>query len=331
MPSDDRIAQALVALSDAKESFTSSVAMSAEEVRGILEREQGANENPQVRLAHELGPFAAGRIDLDRLAPFVGAKEKLDEDKRAEILSAYQALLALKKTGDELFTAKVPLDGYLRGTVFTALGKAGSAFGAARSVEWALHDLAHPEGVEDCLERFPPNQWNSAERAWAPPMVIEVQGQDLRPASLAELLEGGQKIVLVVNGPAAPAPLVRLITPGVTVVQTDDPADLSALGAVPGPGIAALMPEGCAKFMHIPGEGKALSQRLTVSHFPEKAPRRALGSISAFQQAEELGQLASLAASKEAVETVSAKAGLGVPEMDEAGQLASWLIHQSGV
>ncbi len=98
----------------------------------------------------------------------------------------------------------------------------------------------------------------SVERGRArlcPPLVIEVEGQDLRPASLAELLEGGQKIVLVVNGPAAPAPLVRLITPGVTVIQTDDPAELSALGAVDGPGIAALMPEGAAKFMHIPGDG----------------------------------------------------------------------------
>ncbi|MBT8397397.1 MAG: hypothetical protein HKO65_13850 [Gemmatimonadetes bacterium] len=331
MPSDERIVQALEALVDAKESFTSSVAMSAEEVRGILERGQGGDEDPQARLAHELGPFAAGRIDLDRLAPFVGANKKLDPDKRAEILAAYQTLTELKKAGDDLFTAKVPLDGYLRGAVFTALGKAGSAFGAARSVEWALHDLAHPEGVEDCLERFPPNKWNSAERVWAPPLVIEVEGQDLRPASLAELLEGGQKIVLVVNGPAAPAPLVRLITPGVAVIQTDDPAELSVLGAVDGPGIAAVMPEGCAKFMHIPGEGRSLDQRLTVSHLPEKAPKRALGSISAFHQAEELGQLASLTASVGAVETASVDAGLGVPEMDDAGQLASWLIHQSGV
>ena len=54
------------------------MAMSAEEVRGILEREQGANENPQVRLAHELGPFAAGRIDLDRLAPFVGSQREAE-------------------------------------------------------------------------------------------------------------------------------------------------------------------------------------------------------------------------------------------------------------
>ena len=78
MPSDERINQALEALAGAKESFTSSVAISAEEVRGILEREKGANENPQVRLAHELGPFAAGRIDLERLAPHVAANDKLD-------------------------------------------------------------------------------------------------------------------------------------------------------------------------------------------------------------------------------------------------------------
>lgn len=331
MPSDERINQALEALANAKEAFTSSVAISAEEVRGILEREKGANENPQVRLAHELGPFAAGRIDLERLAPFVGSNKKLDDAKRAEVDAAYQTLLRLKKAGDELFAAKVPLDGYLRGTVFSALGKAGAAFGAARSVEWAVHDLAHPEGVEDCLERFPPNKWNSAERTVAPPLVIEVEGQDLRPASLAELLEGGQKIVLVVNGPAAPAPLVRLLTPGVTVIQTDDPVDLAVLGAVKGPGIAALMPQGCANFMHVPGEGKGLSERLVVGRLPETEPKRALGSISAFQQAEELRQLASLAASSEKGQEAEPEAVSSVPPMDEAGQLASWLIHKSGV
>jgi hypothetical protein len=329
MPSDDRVTQALEYLSDAKESFSSSVAMSAEEVRGILEREQGANEKPQVRLAHELGPFAAGRIDLERLAPFVGANQKLDEDKRAEIHSAYQALLKLKKAGDDIFSAKVPLDGYFRGTVFQALGKAGSAFGAARCVEWALHDLAPPEGVEDCLNHFPPNLWNGAERKFAPPLVMEVEGQDLRPASLAELLEGGQKIVLVVNGPAAPAPLVRLITPGVAVIQTDDPAELSALGAVEGPGIAALMPEGAAKFMHIPGAGRVLNERLTVAFLPEKEPKRALGSISAFQQTEELRQLASLKASAESAPSLTEETESDRPEMDDAGQLASWLIHQA--
>ncbi|MFH1762800.1 MAG: hypothetical protein ABIF09_01290 [Gemmatimonadota bacterium] len=329
MPSDERIAQSLDALSAAREFFTSSVAMSAEEVRGILERERGANENPQVKLAHELGPFAAGRIDLDRLAPFVGANQRMDEGKRARIQAAYEALVQLKKAGNGVFTAKVPLDGYLRGTLFSALGKVGVAFGAARSVEWALHDLANPEGVEDALERFPPNLWNKAERACSPPIVIEVEGQDLRAASLGELLEGSQKIVLVVNGPAAPAPLVRLITPGVTVIQTDDPAELAALAASPGPGVAALMPAGAAKFSHLPGRGKGLNGRLEVKYLPEQEPRRALGAISAFQQVEELRQLASLTASVEAVAVVSSEAGNGAPVVDEAGQLASWLIHQA--
>ena len=329
MPSDERIAQALGALSDAKESFVSSVAMSAEEVRGILERERGANEKPQVKLAHELGPFAAGRIDLERLAPFVGANEKMDEEKRNQVQAAYEVLLGLKKAGDDIFTAKVPLDGYLRGTVFSALGKVGTAFGAARSVEWALHDLAPPEGLEDALDQFPPNLWNRAERGASPPVAIEVEGQDLRTASLGELLEGSQKIVLVVNGPAAPAPLVRLITPGVAVIQTDDPADLTALAASPGPGVAALMPEGAAKFSHLPREGKSLNERLSVAYLPEKEPKRALGAISAFQQVEELRQLASLTASVEGVASVSSEDGAEPPAMDEAGQLASWLIHQA--
>ncbi len=330
MPSDERIDQALEALSDAREFFTSSVAMSAEEVRGILERERGANENPQVKLAHELGPFAAGRIDLDRLAPFVGANERFDEVKRGRIQAAHEALRTLRKAGNEAFMAKVPLDGYLRGTVFSALGRIGVAFGAARSVEWALHDLAHPEGLDDALERFPPNLWNKAERAVSPPIVIEVAGQDLKAASLGELLEGAQKIVLIVNGPAAPAPLVRLITPGVAVIQTDDPADLTALAKTPGPGVAALMPEGAAKFSHLPGRGKSLSERLEVTYLPEQEPKRALGAISAFQQAEEFRQLASLAAAgADAVVAAVADAGSGAPVMDEAGQLASWLIHQA--
>jgi hypothetical protein len=330
MPSDERIAQALEALGGAKETFASSVAMSAEEVRGILERDQGANENPQVRLAHELGPFAAGRIDLDRLAPFVGANQRMDGNKRSQVQRAYEVLRELKKSGDEIFVTKVSLDGYFRGTVFSALGRSGTAFGAARSVEWALQGLAPPEGVEDALKEFPPNRWNRAERSCAPPLVVEVEGQDLRPASLAELLEGAQKIVLVVNGPAAPAPLVRLITPGVTVIQTDDPAELSALTAGSGPGIAALMPEGAARFIHSPMAGKGLDGRLKVSFIPPKEPNRPLGAISAFQQAEELRQLASLTASVEASMGVAEETAAEVgPDLDEAGQLAAWLVQQA--
>ncbi|MGD8362271.1 MAG: hypothetical protein PVJ04_12665 [Gemmatimonadota bacterium] len=330
MPSDDRITQALAALTAAREGFASSVAMSAEEVRGILERANSAEENPQVKLAHELGPFAAGRIDLDRMAPFVSANSKLDGEKRDRVQKAFETLVALKKAGDSLFHGKVEVDGYLRGTLLAALARAGTAFGAGRSVEWALHGIAAPEGVDDALESFPPNLWNRAEKGCAPPLVLEVEGADLKAASLGDLLEGSQKIVLVVNGPAAPAPLVRLITPGMTVIQSDDPLDLAALSATPGPGIAALMPEGAAKFVHAPG-GKSLNERLTVSSLPEQEPKKALGSISVFQQVEELRQLRALAASVQIPAAAEEEAASAGAEMDEAGQLAAWLIHQARV
>jgi hypothetical protein len=332
MPSDERITRALEALGEAKETFVSSVAISAEEVRGILERDQGADEKPQEKLAHELGPFAAGRIDLERLAPFVEGNEKLDSEARDRVQKAYEVLLDLKKAGDDLFHTKVDVDGYLRGGIVSVLAKAGTAFGAARCVEWALHDIAPMDTSKDVLESFPPTMWNRAEKSCSPPVVVEVDGQDLKVGSIGELMSGNQKVVLVVSGKAAPAPLVRLITPGVTVVQTDDPAELAALGANEGPGVAALMPEGCAKFIHSPKAGRSMSDRLTVSFLPEEEPTRPLGTITAFQQAEELKQLTALAASEEKAPDAEVEAaGDGPPPMDEAGQLASWLISQADV
>ena len=83
------------------------------------------------------------------------------------------------------------------------------------------------------------------------------------------------------------------------------------------------------KFIHAPGAGKELKSRLTVSFLPENEPKRAIGGISAFQQVEEFRQLASLAASVQPVAVVEGEPGTTAPEMDEAGQLASWLIHQA--
>ncbi len=331
MPSEDRINQALEALVDSKESFLSSVAMSAEEVRGILERQGSSEASPADKLAQELGPFAAGRIDLNRLLPFASGNSKMGDEKLVLVKKAYETLSGLKKGGDELFTVRCPLDGYLRGTILDGLARIGAAFGAARAVEWARTGIARPEGVEDPLKHFPPSSWNRREKGCAPPIVVEVEGQDLRAASLGELLDGSQKIILVVNGPAAPAPLVRLITPGVTVIQTDDPEDLATLAAAPGPGIAALMPDGCARFVHVGAPGLGLNDRLVVKHLPEKEPRRALGAISAFQQAEELRHLASLAGAVEATVVAEVEEGSANAAMDEPGQLAAWLIHQANL
>lgn len=332
MPSEERMDQALSALAGAREAFLSSVAMSAEEVRGILEREASDDEQPSEKLAHELGPMGAARIDLDRFASFASGDRKLDAEKRKKVEEALEALRSLKKEKNEAFKVRCELDGYLRGAVIEGLGRLGRAFGAARTVEAILTGIPGPEVVEEPLKSFPPQRWNRGERGCAPPLVVEVEGQDLRAASLGELLEGSQKVVLVVNGPAAPAPLVRLLTPGVTVIQTDDPEDLSALAATPGPGIAALMPEGAATFVHVAGAGKTLDQRLEIKSLPEKEPKRPLGDISVFQQVEELRQLASLARSIEPA-AVPEEEGRKeeAPAMDEAGQLAAWLIQQANL
>ena len=56
----------------------------------------------------------------------------------------------------------------------------------------------------------------------------------------------------------------------------------------------------------VPQHAEGGAGRLTVHHMPSEEPRRALGSISVFQQAEEMRQLAAL----------SSGWGLGAPELD---------------
>jgi hypothetical protein len=173
-------------------------------------------------------------------------------------------------------------------------------------------------------EGFPVKLWNRAEHKIAPPLVVEVSGEDLAVGGLSEFLDGGQKIVLVVDGPAPPAALVRLVTPGVMVVQTDDPAELSVLNGVECPAIAALLPEGAAKFVHDPSKGSALSERLQVSFIPETEPTRPVGRLTAFQQAEELRHLRDLAPAVETEEVAEPVVPATPPD-----RLAAFLLHQA--
>ena len=112
------------------------------------------------------------------------------------------------------------------------------------------HTLLHPH---------PFHRWSPAERALAPPLVVEVAGTGLRGAGLLEFMEGGQKFVLAVRGAAPPAPLARLASPGVFVAQGlgEESLDLVArLAAHDGPGVVAVFEEGAGAlaFVHS-GEG----------------------------------------------------------------------------
>ena len=81
--------------------------------------------------------------------------------------------------------------------------------------------------------------------------------------------------------------------------------------------------------VHDPAAGAQLWDRLTVSHMPEEAPKKALDGLSGPQQAEELRQLQALAAKPEpaAAPTTQPAAAPGVS--DQVDRLANWILSQA--
>jgi hypothetical protein len=339
--------RARAALESPRERFHSTLVVTADQVRSYLTAHRSTDPDSGVdRVAGELGPFASGRIDPQRFAELVSEAERSDLVSLEPMERALDALIGLIERGDELHFVRVDAGGDLTEAVGRALAEAGRAFGAARVFEAARRGAYDPQTHDAWLASFSFRHWSRAERGLAPPLVIEVDGGDLRAAGLAEFLDGGQKLVLLVEGESPPAPLVRLVSPGVLVLQTDDPAELKRLAAVEGPAVGAIVPEGAGLFAHEPGAEGARG-RLEVAYLPDEEPRRRLGSLSAFQQAEELRQLAEMAAGAVgAAGTVGAtsESGSGAapavtgeeavtaaasPGDDRVDRLAAWLLTQA--
>jgi hypothetical protein len=153
--------------------------------------------------------------------------------------------------------------------------------------------------------------------------VVEARGADLLAAGLAEFLDGHVKLVLVASGDTSPAPLARLIAPGTYVQQAGASPNLAGFVAWEGPGIAALVPEGCGRFVHDPKAGRTASERLRIEHLPDP-PRKGIDGISVTQQADELALLASL--SQPTGIPVRGAAAAAQPAADPAEQLSAWLL-----
>ena len=346
MPSEDRLSgstavgerarRALAALEGPVEDFRSAVGRAVDEVRARLAA--GAQPVGGEGAADRLGPLARGRIDADRFAALFGADEVLDPDALSAMRSALEVLAGMDAAGDDLFLRRLGPEEELGEAVGTTLGRLGRAFGAARTAELARTGRLASVSREGWLAAFPPKMWNRAERGIAPPLVLELAGDALRPASLADVLDGGQKLALVVEGSAPPAPLVRLVTPGVLVLQTEDPAELELLAGHDGPAVAAVYPEGAgaASFLHDPAAGERLSERLAVRELPAAEGLRPVGPITAFRQAEELRQLAALAEAAAAAPAPLENGGGSAPAaggIDEhpADRLAAWLLRQANL
>lgn len=335
MPSDDRAVRALEAVAGDRDAFRSAVARTVDEVGGMLER-AGASEDRE-RSRRALGPMARGRIDADRFASLLADEDGLGPEAVEQLERARGVLTDVHGAGDELYHVRLEEGGDLRDAVARATARLGRAFGAARTVELARSGRWRLEDHGGYLEAFPLGMWNGRERAIAPPVVVALSGRDLRPAGLCEYLDGTAKIVLVVEGAAPPAALVRLVTPGVTVVQTADPEDLSVLEDRETPAVAALFDGGAgvARFVHRPEGGDDPEARTSLEEVPDEADVRPVGTASRGQQIEELRQLEALARPGADARTsengTGPDAGAEPAEAEPADRLAGWLLRQSGL
>ena len=330
MPSDDRAAQALAALEPRIGRFRAAVTAALEQSGAFLATRDAGATAQVARLAGELGLFASGRVDAARFAAQFGNAGPLADDTRRGVERAIATLEELWDRGNALFTVSVPRGGSLHETVAGALTECGRAFGAALVVEYARQDVLTSEH-ESLVYGLPFERWNRAERRLAPPLLVEVEGADLAANGLAAFVDEGSTLVLLVHGACGPAPLARLVTPGVFVMQT---ADVGALEQLPAdaPAVVALVGAGAATFVHDPRTGGEPRERLRVLSRPD-APRRAQAGLSAWQQQEELALLDALATSAPAREGAAAEHPSDTSETlstDPVDRLAAWLLAQSG-
>lgn len=324
---EERLEAAARVFAPSVEVFSRALVLAAEEIRGFLGAHVGVNDGASILLRQELGPFAAGRLDAGRLAEALPAHAPLSPAAAEALRQAHDVLRAQAARAATLSRIDLPSGGRLGAAVDDALAEIGRAFSAART---AMRMRRAPDATDlDVAGPFPYRRWSAAERRIAPPLVVALDGADLAAGEIASVLDGAQKLVLLVRGESTSAPLVRLVTPRTFVVQTATGAALDRLAAYDGPGIAALLPETAAEFVHDPARG------LDVTRLPAEAPRRAVGGVSAEQQAEELRQLRALAAETErersaaqagtgaASASAPAAAGAAPPDVD---RVAAWLL-----
>jgi hypothetical protein len=325
MQSDDRVARAMAALKRPRDVFHSALVAAVEEISAFLSAQRAPADERAAREAVRLGAFAAGRIDVEVFSRLTGAPDVLDRRRLDGLEHALRVLKGFAVQGDELYHVRVPGGADLRDTVRDALAVRGRAFSTAQQIEMLRHGR-NGRRAEIDFGTLDFRQWTRAERLLAPPLVVEVAGADLHVHGLAEYMDGAQKIVLLVSGPAAPAPLARLIAPRTFVMQAIDATAVARLAAHDGPGIAAVMPEGAVPFVHDPARGGSIAQRLEVAGALPQPTLRGIAGGSVRQQAEDVALLAELVSLASLVPAAEEPAE---PAATPADQLAAWLLRQT--
>jgi hypothetical protein len=345
MPSDARTSHALDALAEHRARYRSAVAAAHDQMAGYLAAHRARTHGRAQTAAKELGRFAAGRIDAERFGALFTESHALTADTTERVERLIGVLAALLAEGDSLFVCEVAPGGDVREAVDRAIAQAGRVFGAVLAFQALKTATYRPERHDAGVLAFPFAQWNRSERLLSLPLVVEMDGADLRADAFSDYLDGRVAIVIVVRGACAPAPLVRLVTPGMLVVQTSDVAELRLLKDHDGPAIAALVPTEAARFVHDPRAGHTLHARLRVTATPSEPLRYPSGVRSAWQQREELAQLGELAQLTQlqsmATPTTSnvatgATAAVSAPlpgarSEHDIDRLTTWLLTEAGL
>lgn len=330
MPSDPRLPQALAALAQPIAEFRAIVEGAITQGDAFLAAQHASAPERAERAAISLGRFAEGRIDPAAFASLFPPVATASPAALAALERALSVLREVRERGDALFVVDVPSGRRLGAELDNALAEAGRAFGAVVLAELVRGGRYTPEH-ERLLQPQEFRSWNKAERRFAPPLAVLVDGADLQAGALMDFADGREKIVLVVRGDSPPAPLARCITPGTFVLQTVDGSGLDRVAAFNGPAVAAIVPEGAAVFLHEPTAGKEAWQRMTVKNIPA-APKRAIGGQSAWQMGEDLRVIANLATTPFSVPAAgSGTAAPAVGAADATDKIASWLLGQAGM
>jgi len=329
MPFDpERVDVVRAALRRLWSNYREAAVIAADEVEGLLRSGRTAAAADQApAFAATLGPLGATHIDTGRLGPLFGEEPVLSGPSLDAVQAAGAVLREIAREPDP-GPVTLPAGGNLAGAVGETLAQVGRAFGAAHVVALARTGRFERSAHATWLRAYPFSRWNRRERLLVPPVLVTLEGSDFLAGGLAEFLDGALKLVLLVRDDISPpAPLVRLLTPGVYLAQTHDGSELTQLAARPGPGVLAWVPPCAAAFVHDPVAGPSLGARFKLLADPP-APRRGLGGQSAAQLSEELHQLEAIAGLA-TLGAAAAQPGVAGSE-NPVDRLAAWILSQAG-
>jgi hypothetical protein len=256
---------------------------------------------------------------------------------------AHKRFDTIMQGGREAFHVVVPPGGDLRDVVRDALAELGQAFGMAHAVEKARDHRYNPDEDHVLLHPYPFHRWSPLEKELAPPLVVEVNADDLRPLGLVEFLDGWQKIALVVRGKVPPAPLARLVSPEAMVAQAEHgkaPKLLEELARLEGPGIVASFDAdaGALSFVQRPGQAMEVDRTALSEAMEQVANTKRKVGIQDLRHLESLATLVAPVASRgaSALAAPGAAPTPGTPsgaapagEAANVDRLAAWLLART--